>query len=210
VDRLDFYESVVTKFNGFLYRCACDDGFRMMEMTPGIEAMTGYPVGDFIGNRVRSFVSITHPEDVAKADAIVTAAVEAKSEWDMDYRLVGDRGQIVRVHEKGSAVYDAAGRPLYLEGVILNSTQVWEEREATIGWRSSLDAIMGHAEGITRILTGLKMLALNARIEAARAGAAGASFSVVANEMKQMAASAEEIVARIQHEKARIETKTVA
>ena len=205
-----FFESVTTKFQGCLYRCACDDGFRMMEMTLGIEGITGYPVSDFIGNAVRSFSSITHPDDINRLDAVVGLAVEKRTNWDIDYRLIRKDGSISRIHENGAAVYDDAGRAVYLEGVILDSNQIWAERATTAGWRQGLEAIMTHTVSINRILVGLKMLALNARIEAARAGAAGASFSVVANEMKQMAADAELVVNRIQTEKASIDTAMAA
>jgi PAS domain S-box-containing protein len=209
-DTQSFFESVSTKFQGCLYRCACDDGFRMMEMTPGIEAMTGYPISDFLQNSVRTFASIIHPDDIGRVDEVAGRAVDQHTHWDLDYRLVARNGSIVRVHENGAAVYHADGRPQYLEGVIVDSTQIWAEREASDGWRQGLEAIMGHTSAITRILVGLKMLALNARIEAARAGNAGAGFSVVANEMKQMAAEAESVIGLIQKEKTTIDSKMAA
>jgi PAS domain S-box-containing protein len=203
MDRLAFFESVVTKFRGFVYRCAVSDGFRMMEMTPGVELLTGYPASDFIGNAVRSFTSITHPDDVDRVDREVAAAVDQQRHWAVDYRLVRTDGSSVEIHESGSAVYEN-GKALYLEGVIVDSTEAARQRLRAEDWRSGLQAIMDHTNGITRVLNSLKMLALNARIESARAGAAGASFSVVADEMKKMAADATEIVNRIEAEKDRI------
>ncbi len=53
--------------------------------------------------------------------------------------------------------------------------------------RTSLRKVAGMAELISRIADQTKMLALNATIEAARAGDAGQGFSVVANEVKDLA-----------------------
>jgi PAS domain S-box-containing protein len=209
-DRLEFFESVVTRFQGCLYRCSCDEGYRMTEMTKGIEGITQYAAEVFTGPSGRSFASITHPDDIGRVDEVVGRAVENHSFWDIDYRLIRRDGSVVRIHENGAAVYDQSGRALYLEGAIIDSTQVWLERQNSEAWREGLEAIMGHTDLITRVLVGLKMLALNARIEAARAGTAGAGFSVVANEMKSMAADAEAIVNRIQNEKQAIDKKMAA
>ena len=55
--------SILGRINGFLYRCRCDAGYTMIFMTEAIGHLTGYPASDFIGNRVRSFVSITRLDD---------------------------------------------------------------------------------------------------------------------------------------------------
>ena len=51
-------ESVASRLNGFFYRCQNDAGYTMLFMTEGIETLTGYPVNDFLNNRVRTFTSI--------------------------------------------------------------------------------------------------------------------------------------------------------
>ncbi len=63
--------------------------------------------------------------------------------------------------------------------------QVVQELENLMAENSSRMESM--IQGIDRIMNGIKVLSLNALIEAARAGDAGRGFSVVANEVKRMA-----------------------
>src|SRR3954463_7275514 len=55
--------SLVDSIPGAIYRCACDGDGTMEWLSDEIETMTGYPASDFIGNAVRTFASIEHPDD---------------------------------------------------------------------------------------------------------------------------------------------------
>ena len=56
------------------------------------------------------------------------------------------------------------------------------------GARESIDTSL---EQVDKVLSAMKIVALNAKIEASRAGNAGRAFGVVAEEMKRMAANAQ-------------------
>jgi methyl-accepting chemotaxis protein len=56
------------------------------------------------------------------------------------------------------------------------------------GARESIDKSL---EQVDKVLSAMKIVALNAKIEASRAGAAGRAFGVVAEEMKRMTANAQ-------------------
>jgi hypothetical protein len=75
-----------------------------------------------------------------------------------------------------------------------NSTQ------AIASFANSLTSTMSMAiEEIVDINSNTQLLALNARIEAARAGASGAAFSVVAQEMQALSAKTAEVADRLAH-----------
>jgi PAS domain S-box-containing protein len=184
-------ESVASRLNGFFYRCQNDAGYTMLFMTDGIERMTGYPVSDFLNNRVRTFSSIIEPGDLRLVDDAVAAALGKRANWEIDYRLVRHDGTPLWIHESGAGIFDDQGQLLHLEGVCIDiSPQKKQEGrlERLVGRISGTsNDIVEAVQHILGELRTLKLLALNARIEAARAAEHGAGFAVVAQEMKSLA-----------------------
>jgi PAS domain S-box-containing protein len=194
-------DSVASRLNGFFYRCQNDASYTMLFMTDGIERLTGYPVSDFLNNRVRSFTSIVDPRDTAVVDAAVGAGVEKRANWEIDYRLVKRDGHPLWIHESGAGIFDDNGQLLFLEGVCIDISPQKKQEE-------KLEQLVGNISGtsndiveavqhILGELRTLKLLALNARIEAARAAEHGAGFAVVAQEMKSLADTTREEADRI-------------
>jgi PAS domain S-box-containing protein len=194
-------ESVASRLNGFFYRCQNDAGYTMLFMTDGIEALTGYPTSEFLNNRVRTFTSVVEPADVPSIDAAVGAGVEKKSKWEIDYRLMKRDGTSVWIHESGAGVFDDNGQLLFLEGVCIDiSPQKLQEgklEQLVSRISGTSNDIVEAVQHILGELRTLKLLALNARIEAARAAEHGAGFAVVAQEMKSLADTTREEADRI-------------
>ncbi|HVT51160.1 MAG TPA: PAS domain-containing methyl-accepting chemotaxis protein [Dongiaceae bacterium] len=193
--------SISRRMNGFLYRCQNDASYTMLYMTEGIRPLTDYPPEDFIGNRVRGFSSICHPDDVGRVDKAVGAAVETRTNWDIDYRLVHRNGKPVWINEIGGGVFDEAGQLQYLEGCIVSIADrkalEMQNHEIVDHLADVSREIVNGTGNILRVLGALKMLALNARIEATRAGEFGRGFNVVAQEIKSLAAATGEAAENI-------------
>ena len=193
--------SITRRMNGFLYRCQNDASYTMLYMTDGIQPLTDYPAGDFIGNRVRAFTSITHPDDLGTVDKAVGAALESRTNWDIDYRLVSRDGKAVWINEIGGGVFDARGELQFLEGCIVSiadrKTLEVQNRQVVDHLGEVSRQIVISTGNILKVLGALKMLALNARIEATRAGDMGKGFAVVAQEIKSLAATTGESAEKI-------------
>ncbi|HZG30980.1 MAG TPA: PAS domain-containing protein [Ensifer sp.] len=186
---MDFLTSILGRMAGFLYRCRADENYTMLEMTNGIERIFGYPAEEIIGNRVRTFTSIMYEEDVPVMDELVGRALQTHTDWTLEYRIRHRDGHLIWVTETGGGVWDEAGELLYLEGSILNIESLYQRiDEQTAGMRVTASK----TNEILQSLRYLKLLAVNAGIEAARAGTAGSGFAVLAAEMRALANSSEE------------------
>ncbi len=186
---MDFQTSVLGRMSGFLYRCRADENYTMLDMTDGIERIFGYTADEIIGNRTRTFTSIMYEEDVPLMDEVVGQALEGRTDWTMEYRIRHRAGHLVWVTETGGGVWDASGTLVYLEGSIINIESLYQRiDEQTAGMRVTASK----TNEILQSLRYLKLLAVNAGIEAARAGTAGLGFAVLAAEMRTLANSSEE------------------
>ena len=193
-------QSVAGRLNGFFYRCQNDSGYTMLFMTGGVEGLSGYRASDFLNNNVRTFSSVISPEDIRLVNGAVSAGVETKGKWDVDYRIMRRDGTALWIHESGAGIFDDNGQLLFL-GVCLDISRQKAQEHQLGRLVSSLSGTSNDiVEAVQHILTQLrtlKLLALNARIEAVRAGEHGAGFAVIAQEMKSLADDTREQADRI-------------
>lgn len=186
-----FFDSIAGRMNGFMYRCNNDENYTMLFMAGTIDALTGFRRDELVNNRTASYMSLIHPDDTPAVDEAVSKACRDGHNWSIDYRLRRRDGSIKWVNENGSAVRDAQGNILYLEGVV---TDIDERKSAETARHNQIAAvsrlsgsIIAESNKILGVLKALRMLSLNASIEAARAGEHGRGFAVVADEVKQLA-----------------------
>ena len=115
--------SVVADIPGVVYRCACDETWTIEFLSDQIEDLAGYPASDFIGNGVRSYDSIIHPDDLPYVIGEVGDALERGSSYSLEYRLVHVSGETRWVAEHGRPVLGLDGRRQRTVGVILDITR---------------------------------------------------------------------------------------
>jgi len=119
-ERLDALLSITGRMDGYLYRCRNDASYTMLYISDGIFTVSGYRPSDFIHNAVRDYVSAIHPDDLAAVYAAVDTALEARCNWNVDYRIVPQVGEPLWVREIGGGVWDEAGELEFLEGFVVD------------------------------------------------------------------------------------------
>ena len=131
-ERLDALLSITGRMDGYLYRCRNDQSYTMLYISDGISNISGYPPGDFIQNKVLEYVSVIHPDDLERVFAAVNTALEAKRNWNVDYRIVPNFGRAVWVREIGGGVFNDAGELVFLEGFVIDISdrKLIEDRNA--------------------------------------------------------------------------------
>jgi len=142
------FQSLVQNIPGAVYRCRCDAEWTVEFLSDEIAAITGYPSSDFVGNRVRSYASIIHPDDQAHVNQAVLESIARHVPFKIEYRLCHADGTIRWVHEQGQAIETGADSPL-LNGIILDVTER-KRIEAALRERSAMLAAVYEVSDIAQ------------------------------------------------------------
>lgn len=116
------FKALVSNLPGAVYRCAYGTVWSIEFISDRIFDLTGYPATAFISKQVRSFKSITHPDDQARVEEVIQTSLKQKQSYEVEYRFIRSDRTICWVYEKGQAIYAANGTILWLDGVISDIT----------------------------------------------------------------------------------------
>ena len=111
------YRAMVSNLPGVVYRCRNDGRRRMSYLSDGIERLTGYPASDFVGDRVRSYASLIHPEDLELARQHAE-----QDTFEGIYRLTNAEGRTVYVREKARVLHERDDPVGWCDGFIWDVT----------------------------------------------------------------------------------------
>jgi diguanylate cyclase (GGDEF)-like protein/PAS domain S-box-containing protein len=168
VDEL-YFRSVVDNIPGVVYRSECVEPWRMYYLSDYVEAMLGYPAGEFLGDATRTFGSLLHADDVERVGVLMEEVLRSNTSYSLEYRLVRADGSPLWVAEHGCVVRGSQGEPIWLDGVILDASRRKDAERA----RDEAERLLRH-QALHDGLTGLPNRAAfisgaSAAIELARA-----------------------------------------
>ncbi len=146
------FKSLVNHIPGTVYRCAPDEAYTMYFMSEQIQTLSGYPASDFIGNKVRSYASIIYEADREIVDTAIQRSIESRNAYIIEYRIVRADGGLAWVGERGQAVYDEKGVPLWLDGVLFDITAQKTAEEALAKRARELQAVADVSAAISTTL----------------------------------------------------------
>jgi PAS domain S-box-containing protein len=142
------YRTLTSNIPGAVFRCVHHDGRPTMEFVSGrIEEITGRPARDFVADRALSYADVIHPEDRPKNEREVRRALEERSTYNIEYRLLHANGGVRWVNERGSSIFSKSGELQWVDGAIFDITErKWaEEALRRSAWRAAFRAELTEA-----------------------------------------------------------------
>jgi len=145
------FRTLADNLPGITYRAANDEHWTMEYISDDVKDITGYQTSDFIGNKIRSFASIIYAEDNEMILEKVTSAIENRTPYTLEYRLVKANGELCWVFERGQATYDG-DEVAHFDGVIFDISDKRQTEEELSHLRSYLANII---DSMPSILVGV-------------------------------------------------------
>jgi diguanylate cyclase (GGDEF)-like protein/PAS domain S-box-containing protein len=127
----------INNLPGIVYQCGINVPWPFTLLSEGTEALSGYNASEFLEKRL-NWGDIIHPDDVPMVDAAILDSIPSKQVFDISYRITTRSGEIRWVSDRGQCIYDASGKPLFLEGIISDITSQ-KEAEEKILWAAHHD-----------------------------------------------------------------------
>ncbi len=134
------------KYHGTAYRCQCDENWTMLYIGEEIEPLSSYPASDFIQNKVRTFASILHPEDVNHVSKVIHEAIQAGRPWEVEYRIIRKDTSIAWILERGSYIPHDDPKNSTLDGLLLDITDRKKIEEALEAGKDFLNNIFNSVQ----------------------------------------------------------------
>ncbi|RMG02404.1 MAG: PAS domain S-box protein, partial [Nitrospirae bacterium] len=117
------YRTLAENLPGIVYRIVFKPDRKMIFFNDLVESMTGYSEEELSFGSVCKIDPLIVKEDRTRVIEEVATAIERGEPFEVEYRIRHRSGEIHHFHEMGRPIYDEAGNPAYIDGVIFDVTE---------------------------------------------------------------------------------------
>jgi PAS domain S-box-containing protein len=143
-----FLKTLINNLPGYVYRAENNDKYNAIYVSSQIESITEYSVEEYLTAQTITCLQTLHPDDVGNVLEIVQEAIYLKTSFEFECRLITKKGKIKWIWERGHAIYDDKGNPLYLEGFVVDITERKKIETALAIEKTKFQAIVDSTDGI--------------------------------------------------------------
>ncbi|HEY9074427.1 MAG TPA: PAS domain S-box protein, partial [Desulfobaccales bacterium] len=135
------YRNLVEQIPAVTYIAGLDNLFSPFYISPQIEAILGFTPEEWLADP-EMFKKQIHVEDRDRVLTELLLSYAAGGPFAAEYRLLSKNGRVVWVRDESRAVYDSEGRPLFMQGVLLDITKRKKGEEALREANNKLKALV--------------------------------------------------------------------
>ncbi|MCK4889445.1 MAG: PAS domain S-box protein, partial [Candidatus Aminicenantes bacterium] len=121
-DSEEKYRTLSSNLPGIVYRVHLSGEKNFEILNDSLEELTGYKIQELKSGGICSIDPLIIDEDREFVINKVKESVKQKKIFEIEYRIKHKDGSIRNFLERGNPVYDRKGKPLYIDGLILDNT----------------------------------------------------------------------------------------
>jgi len=138
----DPYRTLAQNLPGIVYRVFIRENNRMQFFNNMLKPLTGFVAEELEAGEVCRIDPLILPEDRPRVVEAIRQAVNGHHPFEVEYRLKTKWGEIRYVTERGTPIYAEDGKPLYIDGIIIDITKCRKLEEELRQYRQHLERLV--------------------------------------------------------------------
>ncbi|MCK6484056.1 MAG: response regulator [Phycisphaerae bacterium] len=144
---MQFVANVLDLLPGAAYRRAGDEGYPFLSVTPAIERLTGRPLSDFAPYRRIGALELIHEEDRQRVARELSAAIDERRCFEIEYRLKHVDGAPRHVLDRGRPAPPLGGA-IHIDGVLVDQTALKRAEQRASDYEIAMKSAAQALEGV--------------------------------------------------------------
>ncbi|MCB1178590.1 MAG: response regulator [Leptospiraceae bacterium] len=137
-----FLANLISNLPGFVYRVRNNKEYTPLFISDNIIDIIGFTKDEFLNLKKESPLLMMYPEDSDSVWKERFSQLNKKLPFEIEYRIINKRNEIIWVWERGYGIYNNDGNLLYIEGFISEITSRKQHEEKILENELKLNTIL--------------------------------------------------------------------